>query len=64
MTTILIVDDDTGIRTLVTDYLTKPFSTRELLARIRAVLRRSPDHLPVIGTGAMKAMPFVAGACV
>ena len=47
MTTILIVDEDTGIRTLVADYLTKPFSTRELLARIRGVLRRSPDRLPV-----------------
>jgi DNA-binding response OmpR family regulator len=26
------------------DYLVKPFGTRELLARIRAVLRRSGDH--------------------
>jgi DNA-binding response OmpR family regulator len=26
------------------DYLTKPFSPRELLARIRALLRRSRDH--------------------
>jgi DNA-binding response OmpR family regulator len=26
------------------DYLTKPFSLRELLARIKAVLRRSPDN--------------------
>lgn len=26
------------------DYITKPFSTRELAARIKAVLRRSPQH--------------------
>jgi two-component system KDP operon response regulator KdpE len=31
------------------DYLTKPFSSRELLARLRAVLRRSqPAHEPAI----------------
>jgi DNA-binding response OmpR family regulator len=30
------------------DYVTKPFSVRELLARVRAMLRRQekPDHLP------------------
>src|SRR5262249_3506160 len=28
------------------DYLTKPFSLDELLARIRAVLRRSRSHIP------------------
>jgi two-component system, OmpR family, KDP operon response regulator KdpE len=36
------------------DYLTKPFSTTELLARIRALLRRSAAHVtppPVINTG-------------
>ncbi len=36
-----------GLEMGADDYLTKPFSTRELLARIRAVLRRSPDHLTV-----------------
>jgi two-component system phosphate regulon response regulator PhoB len=34
------------------DYITKPFSTRELLSRIRAVLRRSSSR------GAEKAMSF------
>ncbi|MEN6520113.1 MAG: response regulator transcription factor [Armatimonadota bacterium] len=36
------------------DYLTKPFSTTELLARIRALLRRSAAHVtppPVINVG-------------
>lgn len=28
------------------DYLTKPFSIQELLARIRAILRRPPESLP------------------
>ena len=34
-----------GLDTGADDYITKPFSTRELLARIRAILRRaSPDE--------------------
>src|SRR5947209_2040724 len=28
------------------DYVTKPFSTQELLARVRAHLRRAPDRSP------------------
>lgn len=36
-----------GLEMGADDYLTKPFSNRELLARIRAVLRRSRRVLPV-----------------
>ncbi len=36
-----------GLELGADDYLTKPFSNRELLARIRAVLRRGGQHLPV-----------------
>lgn len=39
------------------DYLTKPFSTTELLARIRALLRRSAAHvtpLPVVHAGELE----------
>lgn len=36
-----------GLELGADDYLTKPFSNRELLARIRAVLRRASGHLPV-----------------
>lgn len=39
-------DKITGLDAGADDYLTKPFSTKELLARIRAVLRRkSPESL-------------------
>jgi DNA-binding response OmpR family regulator len=30
------------------DYITKPFSVRELMARVRAVLRRVDDHSPAL----------------
>ncbi len=33
-----------GFEAGVDDYVSKPFSTRELVARIRAVLRRAPVH--------------------
>jgi two-component system response regulator RegX3 len=36
------VDRVVGLELGADDYLTKPFSTRELVARIRAVLRRAP----------------------
>jgi len=36
------VDRVVGLEIGADDYLTKPFSTRELIARIRAILRRSP----------------------
>ncbi len=35
-----------GLDTGADDYITKPFSTQELLARVRAVLRRSTDTRP------------------
>lgn len=39
-------EDDrvTGLRTGADDYVVKPFSTRELVARVEAVLRRSPER--------------------
>ena len=38
-----------GLELGADDYLTKPFNPRELLARIRAVLRRARAHLPAPG---------------
>lgn len=40
------VDRVVGLELGADDYLTKPFSPRELLARIHAVLRRSPTARP------------------
>jgi two-component system, OmpR family, response regulator len=41
----------------VDDYLTKPFSPRELLARIRALLRRSRGH-ETVADGLMKVRAY------
>ncbi|HET7396423.1 MAG TPA: winged helix-turn-helix domain-containing protein, partial [Gammaproteobacteria bacterium] len=46
MLTARATEDDkvAGLQSGVDDYITKPFSTRELLARIEAVLRRVAGH--------------------
>jgi len=41
------VDKVVGLEVGADDYVTKPFDLRELLARIRAVLRRMPARQPV-----------------
>jgi len=38
------VDKVVGLELGADDYVTKPYSSRELVARIRAVLRRNSDH--------------------
>jgi DNA-binding response OmpR family regulator len=37
-----------GLRSGADDYIVKPFSAKELMARVEAVLRRSPERPPVI----------------
>ena len=50
-------DKVAGLELGADDYVTKPFSPRELLARIRAVLRRkdAPSSLPAFRCGALEA---------
>lgn len=43
-------DTVAGLGAGVDDYLTKPFSPRELVARIKAVLRRSTPHISEVQT--------------
>ena len=53
------VDKITGLDAGADDYLTKPFSTQELLARIRAVLRRkAPEALDsAVEVGSLRIDP-------
>jgi two-component system OmpR family response regulator len=44
------VDKVVGLEIGADDYMTKPFSMRELLARIRAMLRRVEMQVPTAGT--------------
>ena len=50
------IDKVVGLELGADDYVTKPFSSRELIARIRAVLRRRVDAEEV-ATGALEAGP-------
>ncbi|MGF1663268.1 MAG: response regulator [Kineosporiaceae bacterium] len=50
------VDKVVGLELGADDYVTKPYSSRELVARIRAVLRRRDDGEPVV-PGTLEAGP-------
>jgi two-component system OmpR family response regulator len=51
-------DRVTGLDLGADDYLTKPFGRRELLARIRAVLRRAQAAPPDVGTACPRLLRF------
>jgi len=52
------IDKVVGLELGADDYITKPYSTRELIARIRAVLRRGAEvedmHSPVLQAGPVR----------
>lgn len=52
------IDKVVGLELGADDYVTKPYSTRELLARMKAVLRRGREVVQ-IETGMLKAGPVV-----
>jgi two-component system response regulator RegX3 len=52
------IDKVVGLEIGADDYITKPYSTRELLARMKAVLRRGSEPLAT-DTGILKAGPVV-----
>jgi two-component system response regulator RegX3 len=54
------IDKVLGLELGADDYVTKPFSSRELVARIRAVLRRNIDDIddsPVVEAGPVRIDP-------
>lgn len=53
------IDKVVGLEIGADDYVTKPYSTRELLARMKAVLRRGAEPNAALDTGILKAGPVV-----
>jgi len=47
-----------GLEIGADDYLTKPFDQRELLARVKAVLRRTSERLSAVETPTRPMPPF------
>ncbi|HEU5005780.1 MAG TPA: response regulator transcription factor [Jatrophihabitantaceae bacterium] len=51
------IDKIVGLELGADDYVTKPYSSRELIARIRAVLRRSVEHSDELVSPVIEAGP-------
>ncbi len=58
------VDRIVGLEVGADDYVTKPFDLRELLARIKAVLRRLVPPAPPVAEPAVVAGAVAAGDCL
>jgi len=61
MLTAMVEEDDrlAGLDLGADDYMTKPFSPREMAARVRAVLRRTARDRDDSGPGILESGPFV-----
>lgn len=57
------VDKVKGLELGADDYVTKPFSHIELLARVRAVLRRTESQVPANGCRPTRARPSRPAPC-
>ncbi|HEY2188995.1 MAG TPA: response regulator transcription factor [Caldimonas sp.] len=55
------VDKVVGLEVGADYYITKPFDLRELLARVKAVLRRTANHTAVSGVAAARTVHSFAG---
>jgi two-component system response regulator RegX3 len=53
------IDKVVGLEIGADDYVTKPYSTRELLARMKAVLRRGAEPNASADSGVLRAGPVV-----
>jgi two-component system response regulator RegX3 len=54
------IDTVVGLEVGADDYVTKPYRLRELVARMRAVLRRAPKHDDDLGSGEVLEVGDVA----
>jgi len=50
------IDKVVGLETGADDYLTKPFSVREFIARVKVIFRRKEDHIPVQEAAALSSV--------
>lgn len=50
------IDKVVGLETGADDYLTKPFSVREFIARVKVIFRRNEDRLPVQESSVMQSL--------
>lgn len=58
------IDTVVGLEVGADDYVTKPYRLRELVARMRAVLRRSPGHAPADEAGSPDDTDIIAAGDV
>lgn len=55
------IDKVVGLETGADDYLTKPFSVREFIARVKVIFRRKEDHMPAQEAAAASSIIRFAG---